>query len=107
MAITTIAQYKNKEFRRLLLRVVKERDFSFHCKKSTYDTINMLLTTEYNGKNDDIDYLMDVVNAGLKKKGCTDKRRFPISKCLDQACQNSLYLHETINQISGSKSRDI
>lgn len=68
MPITTIAQYKNKEFRRLLARVANERDLSFHCKKSTYDTIATLLASEYNGKDDDIDYLMDIVNTGLKKK---------------------------------------
>lgn len=95
MPLTTIAQYKNKEFRRLLARVAKERDLSFHCKKSTYDTIATLLASEYNGKDDDIDYLMDIVNTGLKKKSCTDKRRFPVSKCLDRACEDRLYLHES------------
>ncbi len=90
----TIAQYKNKEFRRLLSRVASERNLSFHCKKSTYDTISTLLSSNYPGKDDDIDFLMDVVNISLKKKRCTDKHRFPISRCLDQACQNCLYLHE-------------
>lgn len=95
MSATTIVQYKNKEFRRLLSRVVNERGLSFHCKKSTYDTISALLSSDYFGKDDDIDFLMDVVNNALKKRGCTDKRHFPISSCLDQACQNCLYLHET------------
>lgn len=98
MAITTIAQYKNKEFRRLLARVAEEREHSFHCEKYTYDTIATLLTTEYNGKDDDIDFLMDIVNFNLKKRCCTDKRRFPISRCLDMACHNRLYLHEAENK---------
>lgn len=94
MASTVYAQYKNMEFRRLLKKIATERESSYHCKDETYETISKMLTTDYPEKDDDIDYLMDIINICLARKSCTDKKHFPISKYLDWACQNDLYIHK-------------
>lgn len=87
-------QYKPQEFIRLLERVSTQRNESYHCKDFTYDTIEKILKTDYEERQADIDYLMDIVNVILEKRNCQNKKTFPISKYLDWACANELYVHE-------------
>jgi len=98
--MTTInpVQYKLSEFIRLLEHVATDKDQSFHCSDSTYTTISKLLETEYDEKEDDLEYLMDIVNISLEHTGCTNKKRFPVSKYLDWACSNNLYIHNVALQ---------
>ena len=93
--MTTInpVQYKLPEFIRLLEHIATDKDQSFHCSDSTYTTISKLLETE-----DDLEYLMDIVNISLEHTGCTNKKRFPVSKYLDWACSNNLYIHNVALQ---------
>jgi len=88
------AQYKTQEFLRLLTNIAEKRNKSYHCQESTYEIISKLLSTEYKHKDDDIDYLMDVVNSSLAYKKCQRKNTFPVSKYLDWACQKELYIHD-------------
>ena len=57
--MTTInpVQYKLPEFIRLLEHIATDKDQSFHCSDSTYTTISKLLETEYDEKEDDLEYL--------------------------------------------------
>ena len=86
--MTTInpVQYKLPEFIRLLEHIATDKDQSFHCSDSTYTTISKLLETEYDEKEDDLEYLMDIVNISLEHTGCTNKKRFPVSKYLLIIC---------------------
>ena len=94
MSKTPYAQYKPQEFARFLTRVSSERNHSYHCKESTYDTISKILNTDYDEKDADLDYLMDIVNIVLEKKNCQNKKTFPISKYLDWACESELHIHQ-------------
>ena len=87
------AQYGLPEFIKLLERVAIDKDQSFHCSNFTYATISKLLETEYDEKEDDLEYLLDIINISLEQTGCTNKKRFPVSKYLDWACSNDLYIH--------------
>lgn len=81
------------KFITLLEHVSIAKDQSYHCSDSTYATISRLLETEYDEKDDDLEYLMDIVNISLEHTGCTNKKHFPVSKYLDWACSNNLYIH--------------
>lgn len=93
MAKEKITLFKPLEFERYLKRIADERNTSFCCADETYNTLSKILNTDYEDRRADLDYLMDIINVSLEQTKCTNKKRFPISKYLDWACQNSLYVH--------------
>lgn len=93
MAEKKIKLFKPMEFENYLKRIAEEKNHSFHCRENTYRVLEQILNTDYDGRGADLDYLMDIVNVSLERTQCTNKKRFPISKYLDWACQNELYVH--------------
>lgn len=93
MAEKKIKLFKPMEFENYLKRIAEEKNHSFHCRENTYRVLELILNTDYDERGADLDYLMDIVNVSLERTQCTNKKRFPISKYLDWACQNELYVH--------------
>lgn len=93
MAEEKIKLFKPMVFEKYLKQITEERNRSFHCSEKTYDILEQILNTDYDERRADLDYLMDIVNVSLERTQCTNKKRFPISKYLDWACQNDLYVH--------------
>lgn len=93
MAEKKIKLFKPMEFEKYLKRIAEEKNNSFHCRENTYRVLEQILNTDYDERGADLDYLMDIVNVSLERTQCTNKKRFPISKYLDWACQNELYVH--------------
>ena len=93
MAEKKIKLFKPMEFENYLKRIAEEKNHSFHCREKTYRVLEQILNTDYDERGADLDYLMDIVNVSLERSQCTNKKRFPISKYLDWACQNELYVH--------------
>ena len=93
MAEKKIKLFKPMEFENYLKRIAEEKIHSFHCREITYRVLEQILNTDYDERGADLDYLMDIVNVSLERTQCTNKKRFPISKYLDWACQNELYVH--------------
>ena len=88
-----IKQYKYKEFERLLERVAADDQGAYHCTPETVRSIRDILHTKYPYQQDDIEYILDVVNYHLRRlqyKG--DKQRFPVSKYLDMICKDEFYI---------------
>lgn len=89
-----VPQFKLEEFKRLLERIANGTDDFYHCSPSTVTLINRILTTQYSGKTDDLEYLVDMINCQMRMSGYTGpKSRYPISRPLDRLCQDPLYLN--------------
>lgn len=87
-----IPQFYPEEFIRLLHRAVGNDPF-LHCRPETKEIINLILLTDYQEREDDIEYLMDMINYEIRKKGYDGpKRRFPATKHLDRLCADPLYI---------------
>ena len=87
-----IPQFHLEEFIRLLHRAAGNDDF-FHCRPETKRIINLILLTEYQEREDDIEYLMDMINYEMRRRGYHGpKRRVPATRYLDQLCAGPLYL---------------
>ena len=90
----SIPQFHIAEFERLLERVIGGRDNFFHCSAATVATIKEIMYTDYPEKEDDIEFLMDMVNYQMRQSGYKGpKPRFPISRHLDQFCSEPLYIN--------------
>ena len=88
-------QFKYKEFLRILERVAGNSDSAYHCTPNTIQVIRNILHTDYPYQQDDIEYIMDVMNYHLRCQQYTgNKQRFPISRYLDQICSDDLYVAE-------------
>ncbi len=88
-----IPQFHMAEFERLLTRIVCGNDSFFHCSGATITTLKEILHTSYPEQEDDIEFLMDMVNYRMRQSGYKGaKSRFPISRHLDQLCAEPLYL---------------
>lgn len=77
-------QFHIAEFERRLKRVAGGHDDFYHCSPATINIIKAILDTAYPEKEDDIEFLMDMVNYQMRLsvyKG--PKPRFPISRHLD------------------------
>lgn len=93
-----IKQFTYKEFLRLLMRVADDNGRAYHCTLETISLIRHILATDYPYQQDDIEYIADTINYHLRclqYKG--EKRRFPISKYLDQICKDEFYISEYLN----------
>ena len=87
-----IPQFHLEEFTRLLHRA-SGNDAFLHCAPETKEIIRQLLTTDYPEQEDDIEYLMDMINYEMRKRGYSGpKRRFPATKYLDLLCKEPLYI---------------
>lgn len=87
-----IPQFHFEEFVRLLQRA-SGNDAFLHCKPETKERIKQILLTDYPEQEDDIEYLMDMINYEMRKKGYYGpKRRFPATKYLDRLCSDPLYI---------------
>lgn len=96
-------QFKYKEFWRILERVAGNNDSTYHCTPQTLQVIHNILYTDYPYQQDDIEYIMDVMNYHLRCQQYTgDKHRFPISKYLDQICKDDLYV---VDFLTSEKNR--
>lgn len=85
-------QFFYEEFTRLLERAASGDDF-LHCNPHTKAVIRQILSTDYLEQEDDIEFLMDMVNHEMRKRNYTgQKRRFPATKLLDQLCSEPLYI---------------
>lgn len=94
-----IPQFHIAEFERLLKRISGGCDDFYHCSDTTVSVIKEILHTDYPEREEDIEFLMDMVNYQMRKSGYRgNKTRFPISRHLDQFCAEPLY-------ISGIKKR--
>jgi hypothetical protein len=86
-------QFHIAEFERLLRRIAGGRDDFYHCSPATVGAIKAILDTAYPEKEDDIEFLMDMVNHRMRQSGYKGpKPRFPISRHLDQFCAEPLYI---------------
>lgn len=89
-----IPQFHAAEFERLLERVISGHDNFYHCSAETIATIKEILHTNYPEKEDDIEYLMDMVNYQMRQSGYRgSKPRFPVSRHLDRLCTEPLYIN--------------
>ncbi len=88
-----IPQFQAAEFERLLKRVAGGKDSFYHCSAATVAVIKDILCTDYPEREDDIEFLMDMVNYQMRSAGYTGRKaRFPISRHLDQFCSEPLYI---------------
>ena len=86
-------QFHMAEFERLLTRIVSGNESFYHCSAATIATLKEILHTDYPEREDDIEFLMDMVNYHMRQSGYSSaKSRFPISRHLDQLCAEPLYL---------------
>lgn len=86
-------QFHIAEFERLLRRIAGGHDDFYHCSPATVGAIKTILDTAYPEKEDDIEFLMDMVNHRMRQSGYKgSKPRFPISRHLDQLCAEPLYI---------------
>lgn len=89
-----IPQFHTAEFERLLERAADGRDSFYHCSAETVAVIKDILYTDYPEREDDIEFLMDMVNYQLRKSGYQGRKpRFPVSRHLDQFCAEPLYIN--------------
>lgn len=87
-----VPQFHLEEFTRLLHRA-SGIDAFLHCAPETKEIIRRILTTDYPEQEDDIEYLMDMINYEMRRRGYSDpKRRFPATKYLDRLCRDPLYI---------------
>ena len=87
-------QFHFAEFERLLKRAICGHDSFYHCSAVTVATIKDILYTDYPEQEDDIEFLMDMVNYHLRQTGYKgSKPRFPVSRHLDQFCAEPLYIN--------------
>lgn len=94
-----VKQYTYKEFSRLLMRVINDKEGAYHCTPETVSIIRTILYTNYPYQQDDIEYIADTINYHLRRlqyKG--DKRRFPISRYLDSICSDEFYVTEYLDR---------
>ena len=98
-----VPQFHLEEFTRLLHRA-SGTDAFLHCAPETKDIIRQILTTDYPEQEDDIEYLMDMINYELRKRGYSGpKRRFPATKYLDQLCRDPLYITSEPQHFSAAR----
>lgn len=87
-------QFHIAEFERLLKRAVSGHDSFYHCSAETVATIKDILHTDYPEREDDIEFLMDMVNYRMRQSDYKGpKPRFPVSRHLDQPCAEPLYVN--------------
>ena len=97
-----VPQFHFEEFTRLLERAAGADGF-LHCRPHTKTVIRQILSTEYLEQEDDIEFLMDMVNYELRKRNYTgQKRRFPATRILDQLCDEPLYISTQSNTLQQS-----
>lgn len=88
-------QFTYKEFWNLLVRIANDDGTDYHCAPETIHVIRNILHTDYPYQEDDVEYISDMINYHLRRlqyNGC--KRRFPVSKYLDQICAGEFYITE-------------
>lgn len=89
-----IPQFKIVEFIRLLERVIKENESYYHCEPFTVAVLSQILVTDYPEQEDDIEFLMDMINYQMRTKKYTGRKSyFPVSKHLDQLVKEPLYIN--------------
>lgn len=87
-----VPQFHLEEFTRLLQRTIDGDDF-LHCNSHTKVILEKILSSDYPEQEDDIEFLMDMVNYEMRKRDYTGrKRRFPVTKLLDQLCCEPFYI---------------
>lgn len=87
-----VPQFHYEEFARLLERAAGTDEF-LHCSAHTKAVLRRLLSTDYPEQEDDIEFLMDMVNYEMRRRNYTgQKRRFPVTKILDRLCNEPLYI---------------
>lgn len=90
----TIPQFQTAEFERLLKRVAGRQDSFYHCSVTTVSIIKDILYTDYPEREDDIEFLMDMINYQMRKSGYIGRKaRFPVSRHLDLFCAEPLYIN--------------
>lgn len=88
-----IPQFHTAEFIKLLERVISGKNSFYHCSSSTISTLKAILHTNYPEREDDIEFLMDMINYQMRQEGYSGpKLRFPVSKHLDRFCKEPLYI---------------
>lgn len=88
-----VPQFHLEEFIRLLERASCGDEF-IHCRPETTRIIRQILQTDYPEREDDIEYLMDMINYEMRKKDYRGpKRRFPVTRHLDRLCADPLYIN--------------
>lgn len=86
-------QFKLEEFTRLLQRAA-DNDSFLHCNPETKAVLQQILSTDYPEQEDDIEFLMDMINYEMRKREYSgQKRRFPATKYLDRLCAEPLYIN--------------
>lgn len=87
-----VPQFHFEEFTRLLEGAAGTDEF-LHCNAHTKAVLRRLLSTDYPEQEDDIEFLMDMVNYEMRRRNYTgQKRRFPVTKILDRLCNEPLYI---------------
>lgn len=85
-------QFFYEEFIRLLKRAACGNDF-LHCLPRTREVLDRILSTDYPEQEDDVEFLMDMVNCEMRRRNYSGrKRRFPAARILDQLCREPLYI---------------
>lgn len=94
-----VPQFFYAEFERLLWHIAEDTENHFFCRPITIIVIKRILTTDYSFRADDIEYLMDMTNYQIRLQKYTGKKsRFPISRHLDQFCQDELYINTALSR---------
>lgn len=92
--LMNIPQFHTAEFERLLERVISGQDNFYHCSAATVSIIKDILYTDYPEREDDLEFLMDMVNYQMRSSGYTGRKpRFPVSRHLDRLCAEPLYIN--------------
>lgn len=99
--------YKYADFYRLLQKIIADTTGTYHCAPLTLRFLKLILITEYPYKEEDIEYIMDMINFYMRKKNYTGpKKMFPISKYLDKICRQDFYIDQYVNKLTSVPSQE-
>lgn len=85
-------QFHIAEFERLLKRAVSGRDSFYHCSAETVATIKDILHTDYPEREDDIEFLMDMVNYRMRQSDYKGPSPGSLSAGIWISCVRSRYI---------------
>ena len=83
-------QFQYLEFMSALQKLLESNENRFQCRYSTKMTVDRILRTEYPYKEDDIEYLLDMVNYEMRLTDYDSKKKYyKLGKVLDKIVPES------------------
>lgn len=99
-------QFKYLEFVNKLHKVLEDKETRYHCKYKTRVKLENILGIDYPYKEDDIEYLMDMVNYHMRNTGYDSKKKYyKLGQVLDSIMAESVfYIDEIVMDVAENTS---